>query len=101
MDTYPYNDQWKSTVDHNSEEWRSYCEAVTSLRRYFHTKILLGKATAAFKHNEYLNGLEKNRSAESIEKLRADFLLIGQHEGERVRAEVEQELRAQQAGVFA
>jgi len=55
MDTYPYNDQWKSTVDHCSEEWRSYCEAVACLRRYFRTKILLDKATATFKHNEYLD----------------------------------------------
>lgn len=101
MDTYPYNDQWKSTVDHCSEEWRSYCEAVACLRRYFRTKILLDKATATFKHNEYLDGLKKSRGAESIEKLRADFLLIGQHEGERVRAEVEQELLSQQAEVVA
>lgn len=94
MDTYPYSDQWQSTVDHSSEEWRSYCETVSCLRRYFFTKIQHDKATATFKHNEYLDGLKKSRSAESIEKLRADFLLIGQHEGERIRAEVEQELLA-------
>lgn len=101
MDTYPYSNQWKSTVDHNSEEWRSYCEAVSCLRHYFRTKILHDKETATFKHHEYLDGLKKTRSAESIKKLRADFILIGQHEGERVRVEVEQDLLAQQAEVVA
>ncbi len=105
MDDYPYTDTWKSTVDHNGEEWRAYCEAVSCLRHYFRAQITDGKEVAKALHHEYIDGLTGNgsgkgkkkarRAPELVERLRIDFLIIGQHEGERIKREVMRDIQSQ------
>ena len=90
MDNYPYSDAWKRSVDHTGEEWRAYCEAVAGLKRYFQTRALHGRRLAKLEYEDYLvKKVEKlgARGQPLVDRLRADFLLIGTHEGERIERE--------------
>lgn len=98
---YIYSDEWKATVCRTSSEWRSYCEALSRVRRFFRIQFTNGRtlAVADFKH--YVSLLEgegstqPRRLREAIDKLQADFNLIGLHEGERIKEEVQKELQQQ------
>lgn len=94
---YVYGPQWKSTVDHESEAWRAYCEAVCWVRAYLRTKLLAGPDAAKMEYRAKLDGL-KERTMDARKKLHQDFVLVGKMEGERLEAEVRQAL-AQQASL--
>jgi hypothetical protein len=90
MDRYPYNDAWKSGVDHNGEEWRAYCEAVSTLRHYFATKTFHGKHQAVLEFKATCARKEEKLGARGkvlADRLRADFLLVGRYEGDRIEYE--------------
>lgn len=90
MDTYLYSEAWKSEVDHAGEEWRAYCEAVSLLKRYFLTRVAKGRRLAKLEYEATLVQKEEKLGARGkplVNRLRADFLLIGKHEGDRIERE--------------
>ena len=90
MDTYRYDDVWKAEVDRCSEEWRAYCEAVCLLKRFFSLRSQIGRRRAV---QDYEAALQRKRDKhgahgeELAARLRADFMLIGTHEGPRIEQE--------------
>lgn len=87
MSGYPYDPSWKASVAHDGEDWRAYCEAVALLKRYFQTRATQGRRSARLEFEASLAKKEEKlgaRGRELAARLRADFLLIGQHEGEQI-----------------
>lgn len=91
MEPYRYDEAWKAQVDHAGEEWRAYCEGVALLKRYFQTRAAQGRYRAKLEFEASLSKKEEKLGARGKElagRLRADFLLIGEHEGDRIEREV-------------
>jgi hypothetical protein len=103
MDTVPYiySEEWKSVVSKSSPEWRSYCEALSRVKRFFRLQLTSGRTLAVADFKQYVSLLEGDGEAqprrvrEAIDKLQSDFNLIGIHEGDRIRDEILQELQKQ------
>lgn len=96
-----YSDEWKANVSKSSAEWRSYCEALSRVKRFFRLQLSSGRTFAVADFKQYVSLLEGDgesrprRVREAIDKLQSDFTLIGTHEGDRIKAEVLQELQKQ------
>jgi hypothetical protein len=75
-----------------------YCEALWRVKKYFRIQITQGRDVAMSDYRHYLGilsgkeGKAQHRPQEVIERLRADFVLIGLHEGERIKAQVRMEV---------
>ena len=98
---YLYSDDWKSAVPKSSPEWRSYCEALSWVKRFFRLQLTSGRTLAVADFKQYVSllegegGAQPRRLREAIDKFQSDFNLIGIHEGDRIRDEVLQELQKQ------
>ena len=86
MDTYPYTDAWKATVDKSGEEWRAYCEALHLLKRYLTVEKQEGHRIAVRDYKATLALIECHGRQARVDKLKQDFLLIGLHEAETLWA---------------
>ena len=85
MDSYPYSDAWKATVDKCSEDWRSYCEALGLLKRYLKVEQQEGHQRAVQDYKATLARMNQDpRSQTRVSKLNRDFLLIGINEAEKL-----------------
>lgn len=99
--TYIYSDEWITTVSKSSPEWRSYCEALSRVKRFFRLQLTSGRNLAVADFKQYVSLVEGDGEAqprrvrEAIDKLQSDFNLIGIHEGDRIRTEVLLELQKQ------
>lgn len=99
--TYIHSDEWKSTVSKASPEWRSYCEALSRVKRFFRLQLTSGRNLAVADFKQYVSLLEGDGEAqprrvrEAIDKLQSDFNLIGIHEGDHIKAEILKELQKQ------
>lgn len=99
---YLYSEGWKSAVDRDGPEWRSYCEALWRVKRFLRIELVEGRKSAVDDYHRYLGLLgagEKARPAralEAIARLQVDFNLIGIHEGRQLREEVSRDLEHDQ-----
>lgn len=84
MSTYRYGPEWKAAVDRSGEDWRAYCEALDWLKRYAREAEVVGRRVAwdAMQDRLAETGARQDR-------LREDILLVGKHEMERIRADLE------------
>lgn len=85
MSDYRYNDAWKATVDRSGEEWRAYCEALSSVKRFLLTEARDGRDVARAQWQRHLQDTQARRGPKGIERLQHDFALIGVHEGQVLR----------------
>lgn len=86
---YKYGEAWKSTVDRNGEAWRAYCEALSCVKTFLGTQALDGRDAARREWDAHLAVVSRRRGARGSERLKADFEIIGVHEGSALRAAAE------------
>lgn len=92
LEGYPYGAAWKASVDRTGAEWRAYCEAVQCLKWYFRDKLQLGKAQASTLYERYCARVGAERGEVMMARLKRDFLLVGEHEGDAILADVQEGL---------
>ena len=85
MDTYPYTDAWKASVDKSGEEWRSYCEALSLVKRFLRIEKTENRLSAVRDYKATLERVRQNSHNQvRMEKLDEDFRKIGAHEAEKL-----------------
>ena len=85
MDTYPYTDAWKASVDKSGEEWRSYCEALHLVKRFLFIEKNEDRSSAVRDYRATLEQVRQHsRNQVRVEKLDEDFRMIGLHEAEKL-----------------